>query len=664
MKNLLPNKEREAESKRNRQFAVRLNVFFFSAFTIFCLIIIRLAILQFVESPTLTEQETSISVKEVPLPPMRGTIYDASGQKIAYSTPAQSLYITLLKDYSQQSGNYEEALKIAEGLVKVFNTYGDPNGEHLTVSDVIKAMDVDYRKYSGYVPRRIKMDLTEKEIAHFMERKDDYPGIEVVEDNVRHYDPAGVAVQTVGYIRKFKGTMSLDKYKALAVNSLDDPSLQYSEMEDVGFDGLEFMYQDDLRGRNGFKTIPVNPKNMADGLAEVTPPEKGHDLWMTIHKGIQLRAEQAILDQLHYLQNTKISGEYHKNATTGFAVAMEVKTGNIMAMASMPDYDPNIWRAGSISAEDYEAIKNIYLNGTIRSFPSGQEGQHPESVVLMGSTIKPLSVLIGLNEGFFTTSSTYQDRGIAYFGKEGHETSVRNSSNHVYGTMDPARAIEKSSNVFMVDMVGKKLYTKYGSQGIDVWDKYMKSFGLGVSTEVGLPYEYLGFREYVRKESGSAQAALVYGSFGQQGKYTTLQLAQYVATIANNGKRIKPQLVSKITDNQGNIVKTFKPEVLNEVKFDKAYWEEVKRGMKSSVQGFEGFPYDYVRKTGTSQQVVGHTIVDNGVFIAYAPADNPVLAVAVVIPEGGFGAYSAAPVARKIFDAYDEVYGLSGKPKE
>lgn len=155
---------------------------------------------------------------------------------------------------------------------------------------------------------------------------------------------------------------------------------------------------------------------------------------------------------------------------------------------------------------------------------------------------------------------------------------------------------------------------------------------------------------------------MAYASFGQQGKYTTLQLAQYTATLANEGKRMKPQLVSKITDNDGNIVQSFQPEVLNVVNFDKSYWNVVKKGMNSDVAAFGDFRYDFARKTGTSTQQVGSKLADNGVFIAYAPRENPVLAVAVMIPEGGFGSNSAAPIARQIFDAYDEVYGLDGTP--
>ncbi|MBE9915347.1 penicillin-binding protein 2 [Paenibacillus donghaensis] len=669
MSDYTPDHPEQEETKKKGNLNLRINLFFFSTFIIFCVIIIRLAILQFVEGPTLTEKESSNIVKDVPLPPIRGTIFDAAGTKLAYSTPTQSLYITLMKDYSQKNGmkNRPEAEELAQRLLEVFNKYGASSGEKMTKQDILDAMDLDYKKYAGYSPRRIKMELSQQEIAYFSEHKSDFPGISIEEESVRHYDPDTVAVQTIGYIRTFSGSKSLAKYKGIdeAQRSADvtnDPGMIYTEPEFVGFDGLELMYQDELRGKNGYKKVPINPRNMPEGVDEIVPPVKGNNIYSTINKEVQLATEKAITDQLSWLHSHPVSGRTHPNATTGFAVAMEVKTGNVVAMASMPDYDPNIWQTGSVTPENWDKIKNIYMNGTIRSFGPGKKGNHPESVVLLGSTQKPLSVLVGLNEGLITPNTYYQDKGAAYFGKEGHQTRVQNSGGHVYGGMDPARAIEKSSNAFMVDMIGNKLYKKYQDKSIGVWDEYMTQFGLGVLTGSGLPGEWKGRKEYINDKQ-TPQTSMVYASFGQQGKYTTLQLAQYTAMLANEGKRLKPQLVSKITDEKGNVVKTFKPEILNTVNFPKSYWNEIRRGMKSDVSAFGDFPYEFARKTGTSTQDVGRKPVDNGVFIAYAPRDNPVLAVAVMIPEGGFGSQSAAPVARKIFDAYDQVYGLDGVPK-
>ncbi|OMD76625.1 cell division protein FtsI [Paenibacillus odorifer] len=659
---------------------LRLNLFFFGTFFIFCIIIVRLAGLQFTEGALLTEEEIKRDTKFVPLAAMRGIIFAAGGEQIAYSTPVESLYLTLNKEYTAKTTDKvtgetsltekakNKSNDLAARLVAEFEKYGSADAPKLTQQDVLDLLDLDFKKYLGYVPRRIKAGLTSEEIAYFMEHKDEYPGITIVEESVRHYDKDTVAVQTVGFGKPFKSTEDIAMYKNIrsAMKDNSSPGLMYKTEEYVGFDGLEMQYQRELRGENGYQVISVTPQNMAEKVEQTVPPVKGNNIWMTINKNVQMKTEQAILDQIKWLHTNAVQGETHPDALTGYAVAMEVETGNIVAMASMPDYDSNVWTKDSLPTSVWNKIMNNHLNGTITSNSSGRSGHDFSSLVFLGSTIKPLSVLIGLNEGFFNTSSTYPDVGITYFGKD-DKSSVRNSSGHVYGKLYPADAIKQSSNVFMVDMVGKQLYKKYqGDKGVEVWDEYMKKFGLGVSTQSGLPGESPGQINYTDfKAAGSSQAALVYASFGQQGSYTTLQLAQYATTLANEGVRIKPQLVSKITDAQGKVVKEFKIEVLNSVTFDKSFWREIKQGMSSKVSAFDDFPYDFARKTGTSEKTDRKNINrDNGVFIAFAPRENPKLAVAVVIPEGGFGSNSAAPVARKIFDAYDWEYGLDGVPKK
>ncbi|MGW8959084.1 peptidoglycan D,D-transpeptidase FtsI family protein [Paenibacillus sp. NPDC055715] len=669
----------ENEEVQKKRTVFRTNLLFFSVFVLFVIIITRLAVLQFVQSAELKEQQQSVNTKNVPLAPSRGTIYDSTGLvKLAYSVPVQSLYVTLSKDYSKRA---EKDRKPGKKLLPEFNAFaeklaaklselGSTESEQLDVEKIKERLDKDYTQYRGFTPRLVKSDLNQKEIAYFLEHRQEFPGVEIVEESVRHYDPDQVAVQTIGYTYKFKGARTnRPKYKELyeANSEVQRPEQVYSESETVGYGGLELQYQDELRGKNGYKTVEVNPRSMPEGIESITPPRKGYHLYSTINKEIQQKTEQAIVDQLRWLHTHPVSGKLHSDATTGFAVAMEVETGNVVAMASMPDYDPNVWKTGSTSPSVYDEIQHKMGNGTIKSVPSGKAGPHPESSVLLGSTIKPLTVLVGLKENLFSPGQTYLDTGSAYYGKN-RSSRVGNSSGHVYGSLTPSKAIEFSSNTFMVDMVGKPLYAKYGSnagvhQGIDVWDKYMKEFGLGVPTEVDLPGEWPGRLEYTSKRE-STLTRLVQASFGQQGKYTAMQLAQYTTVLATKGKRMQPHLVSKMVDDQGNLVREFKPKVLNEVAFSDTYWNTVIRGMATDVNAFNGFPYDYARKTGTSQQVVGRVVKDNGVFIAFAPRQNPKLAVAVIIPEGGFGATSAGPVARKIFDAYDEVYGLEGIPKK
>ncbi|MGM1050080.1 MAG: peptidoglycan D,D-transpeptidase FtsI family protein [Bacillota bacterium] len=666
-----PDKRKLDEGDAGRQFNMRINLFFFSTFIIFCAIIVRLAILQFVEGPELTEQETGGHTKNFPLQPIRGSIIDASGTPLAYSKPSNALYVILLKNYSQKLDkgreNRTEIKKTAKDIVKAFNKLGDGNPDNkMTFEEVIKALDLDSQKQHGYEPRRIKGDLTDKEVAYFVENKDLFPGIEIVEENIRFYDKDTVAVQTIGYLMEFKRVKSFEKYEKIDKKNKNqkDPALKYTETERVGVDGLEMMFQNELRGKNGYMSIPINPQNMIDGVPTMVPPEKGYNIYSTIHKEIQMKTEQAIVDQIKWLHSTPFSGRTHPEAITGYAVAMEVDTGNVVAMASIPDYDPSVWKDGT---NDLDSVRPYIGNGTISPYSSGRSARGLDSIPWLGSTIKPLSVLIGLNEGLFGVNTSYHDQGYAQIGND-KNARPSNSGGKALGSIDPAKAIEQSSNAFMVDMVGEGLYGKYGAKGIDVWHRYMTDFGLGVAPGSGLPNEHRGKKDYDKiKQAGSPLAALAYASFGQSGGYSTLQLAQYTAMLANKGERIKPQLASKIETQDGKLVKTFKREVLSKVDIPDRYWNEVIQGMNTQgLPSFEGFGYDFARKTGTSQMEIyvdgKRILTDNGVFIAFAPRKNPKLAVAVIIPEGGFGAYSAAPVARKIFDAYDEVYGLDGTP--
>lgn len=661
--------KRQIENRRN--FSFRLNFFFFITFALFSLLIIRLAVLQFVEGPTLSAEGIKKSTRHDKIPPIRGNIYDSNGYPIAYSTSTQSLYYSI-QPASKLEKSKEIAQEMAVELAEVFAKYGDPENA-MTVDDVIRQMDLDFRRNTISTPRRIKSGLTNKEVAYFMENRTAFKGIDIMEESVRNYDKNSIAVQLVGYLKKYKGVREDNEfYKAKSDET--DATLQYLEEEEVGLDGLEFMYQDVLRGKNGLKTYPVNNQERIIGPVQITNPEKGADLFLTINKEVQLKTEEAIMEQLETIRtstNKWVRAEY---ASTGFAVAMEVDTGKIVAMASMPDYDPNIWAGGRISPEDYENFGNVLSNGTIRTVygpykTKEERDQHPSSIVNPGSTMKPLSVLIGLNEGLFTTTTRYPDTARYGFGRAGHERYISNSQHKAFGSIDAAAAIQYSSNTFMAAMVGNALYmrgSQNGKSSVEIWDDYMKQFGLGVLTGSGLPGESKGVIDYFAEEKkGSAQSALVFASFGQQGRYTTLQLAQYATMLANRGKRLKPQFVNEIRDSEGNLIQGYTPEILNTVDINEAYWKEIEEGMsKVSVQGFDDFKYSFRRKTGTSEQDVAGRRAENAVFIAYAPADKPKLAVAVVIPDGGFGGYGAAPIARKIFDAYDEEIGLTGVPSK
>lgn len=668
----------DAQQRENAQrghFSFRINGFFFVIFVLFSILIVRLAILQFVEGKQLIAKENLTTTKPTPIAPIRGNIYDLNGFPIAYTTSVQSLYFRI-----EEGQKKDDVVALAKRLADIFKTYGDPSERQMTPEDIIDAMDVGYdiNKTEGrvinynFVPRRIKTPLSDKEVAYILEHRDELRWLEVTEESIRKYtkDPV-IAPQLVGYLRPFstaRGPQGLTFYKN------KDNTDGYLDSEYVGFDGIEQMYQTDLRGVDGFKTYPVNALNQIIGRVTVTPPQKGHNLYLTVNKDIQLTAQQAIADQLAWLRSPEaLSNPYANrgaNARAGYAVAMEVNTGRVVTMASFPDYDPNVWINGFSSDEWKNSLQYRVNNGAITTaypdYPANELGKHPSSIVYMGSTVKPLSVLMGLNEGLFALGDTYNDTGSFSFGKEGKQSTITNSDRHAYGLLNAATAIEHSSNTFMSAMIGNQLYFKK-QNGMDIFASYLKKFGIGVPTGSGLPREYGDDKQlefYANSKKDSVQSALVYASWGQNEKVTTLQLAQYAAALANKGKRLKPIFVDKITTYDGETIGKPETEVLDQTTFPDEYWRSVYAGMaKVFVTGFDGVSYTYASKTGTSTQSVGGKDVDNAVFIAFAPLQNPRLAVAVVLPEGGFGSWGAAPIARKIFDAYDQAIGLDGVPK-
>lgn len=671
--------EHTHERSKRTHFSIRINMFFFATFLLFSALIVKLAFLQFVEGKALSAQEQENTKKDITISPIRGNIYDLDGYPIAYTTSAQSLFYRIVPG---QTG--EEKIALARKLADILVKMGDPKAGAIDAAEIIKRMDVgldlegNAAKEPSYTfqPRRIKAGLTDKEIAYLSEHQDELRGIEIVEESTRVYDDQTIAVQLVGYLRPFSTARNqsqsyLNYYK-------DNPG-DYLNEEFVGFDGLEFLYQDELRGENGSKTYPVNSKSQIIGQVKITPPEKGHNLYLTLRKDVQLAAENAIASQLEYMKSSEAARLQYpalgKNAVSGYAVAMEVDTGKVVAMASYPDYDPNIWADG-LSQDELREFQYAIPNGTIRErLPNikddKERAKHPSSLVPLGSTIKPLTVLLGMNEGMISPNERYNDPTTFVFGKD-KKSSVSNSDKHNYGVLTPASAIKFSANTFMSEMIGDRMYksAKYPSfpkpgNVIEVWDSYMKKFGLGELTGSQLPGEYAGDPYYFdTAKRESAQSVMIYASFGQQARYTTLQLAQYASMLANKGKRYRPLFVDRITTYDGQLIRKIDPYLISEEKFPDNYWKVLENGMKEVfVTGFDGVGYEVARKTGTSQQQVAGQLLENAVFIAYAPIQKPKLAVAVVVPEGGFGSWGAAPIARAIFDAYDKQYGLDGTPK-
>lgn len=666
-------KSADKPSARRHHFLFRSNFVLVISFLLLAFLIFRLASLQLMKGEAYAEDMQRATNTPHSIPSIRGNIYDRSHYPIATSISTQSLYYTV-----EPGGNPDEVIALARELAEAFAEYGDKTVSQPTAEQIIALMDVGYdldknsTKAPGYyaVPRKIKSDLTPEEIAYFSWRRDELKGVSIQEESIRRYNEKRIAVQLVGYLKKFSAarnpTNGLAYYRERV--GLTDPTVQYLDNEYVGFDGIELMFQEELRGKNGVKSYPVNALGQIIGPMTLTKPEKGHNLILTIDKDVQLATQEAIRSHLDYIRSpARDARTYAPNAITGYAVAMEVDTGKVVAMASYPDYDPNEWYGG-MSPDYYNNNHYFIRNGTISEVRPPYADQkelnkHPTSLVYMGSTIKPLTVLIGLNEGLMTAGEVYNDSGVFLYGKDNRER-LRNSDGKPNGPITAYQAIQYSSNTYMSALIGNRLYFRPDTDGVAVWDAYMEKFGLGVATGSGLPGESAGLKDYLdTAKRYSPQAALVRASWGQLGKYTPLQLAQYAAMLGNRGKRMQPQFVEQITTHDDQVVKRFEPVVLNEEIYPSSYWDVIQKGMELVyAEGFQDFPYRVAIKTGTSTQSVAGKEIDNAVFVAYAPADKPKLAVAVVVPEGRFGARGAAPIARQMFDAYDRAIGLTGTP--
>ncbi|WP_082129844.1 peptidoglycan D,D-transpeptidase FtsI family protein [Aneurinibacillus tyrosinisolvens] len=673
----------EKGNHRVKQVFNRLNVLLVLVFLIFALVIFRLSYVQIVKGEQYSQEATAKSDIRIPIPALRGNIYDRFGNLIVHSSGSFTA-IFEHKDYMTK----EYYLELVTKLEKVL--------KGTTKEDLLKKMDVGYelkngklervpRQTSKFLERDLKHDLSQQEIAYLAEHRSELGGITVATKPIRKYDPKQVAVQAIGYVRPFNVAVS-DSSK---IKFYMDQKDFYLPTQTVGFDGIERSYEKDLRGENGYRVYQVAANQTILQEISEMPPKQGNNLYLTIDERVQLETRDFIKN---FLPKLRATGKNASNAKNAYAVAMEVKTGKIVAMVSYPEYDPTIWTNGPDKNTYYANMYSI-TNGTIREAThdvrpkTGKDAEkeaqkHPGSIVPTGSAIKPATVLLGLSEGLITPYDYWPDPGVYVYGRS---DKVRNDSGHNYGMLTPQIALQKSSNTYMA-RIGEAFSKKYHKKSAAILQNYLHSFGLGTSTGVDLPGENTGNEDYINmnKEYGSL-AAMVQASFGQQERYTAMQLAQYVATVANKGARMKPQLVDRVVDKNNKVVRPYKPEILSTLKEPDLYWRTVQQGMGlvtspgGTASGiFSGFPYKVAAKTGTSQQDIyieadkyidkktgkekshwkKYNAVNNGVFISFAPLDNPKLAVAVIVPEGGYGASSAGAIARAVYDSYDKHIGL------
>ena len=481
-------------------------------------------------------------------------------------------------------------------------------------------------------------DVTVEVVTHIKELKQQYKGVSIVNDYVRQYEKPGVATHLLGRI----GKISAEEYAA--------NSNEYGMNDMIGKQGIEQWAEKYLRGRDGitgfFKTI--SGSKLAAG--QNTDPEAGNYVTLTIDSDLQQIVEESLEKNI---RGIRTSGSKNKGSDckSGAAVVLDIKTGDALALASYPSYDMSRFN------EDYSKLASDDSNPLWNRAVSG--------IYNPGSTFKPLAAIAAMQSGKITPTETIEDEGVyTYYTDYQPSCWIWSEYHTTHGKLNVSGAIENSCNYFFYE-AGRRT-------GISTLMDYAAKFGLGQKTGIELNEESTGhmaspeYKKAVEKNVTSSDwydGDTLQAAIGQSySMFTPVQLANYTAAIANGGTRYKVNIIKSIRSSKdGSIVKETKPEPIEQVDMKPEIINAVKDGMKKVVDEgsasniFQGYPIEIGGKTGTAQIGNGS---NNALFIAYAPFDNPQIAVSVVLEHGVSGA-NAAYVARDIFDKY---FGLTSQP--
>lgn len=600
----------------------RLTYMTLIAILIFAILIGRLGYLQLVEGEKYEKMATENRIRLLPLAAPRGDILDRKGRPLVTSrlAPVVSVVPMDMNDPDHVLGRLSEILGYD---VKK------------TVNDTIKRLQ-ERKEYRPYTPIRIATDADITTLTKIAEHQLELPGVMVEEQPVRDYLLGDVGAHVLGYVREISKE-ELETWR--------DKGYKMGDI--VGKTGLERVYDEYLRGEPGGQQVEVD----ADGRAvKILPGRKkpipGCNIKLTLDKDVQ---EAAVLGLRAAMDSIK--REFPTKA--GTAVAIDVKTGGILAMASEPSFDPNIFTKETIPSDIWTSINDPkwqpQLNRAIR-------GVYPP-----GSTFKMVTATAGLETGTIGPEDTIVDRGV-YWRVE--PKKCWKSGGH--GVVNLTRAIAVSCNVYFYDL-GYRV-------GIDNLNKYAALYGLGQPTGVDLypveasgllatpewkleNYKTLGLRQPEPWQPGETLSAAIGQGFSS---FTPLQMANYIATLANGGTRYRPYFASEIVAPDGQVERMVEPQVVEELNLKPETVAALRKGMYLVTQGegtaayyFQGFPLKVAGKTGTAQNSQG---ADHGWFVGFAPYDNPEIAVAVLVEQGGHGGSAAAPVAKAMFEAY---FGLT-----
>ncbi|MDJ0834224.1 MAG: penicillin-binding protein 2 [Gammaproteobacteria bacterium] len=577
------------------------------------LVLGRLYVLQVVEHDHFSTLSNSNRVRIKALPPTRGLIYDRNGVVLADNLPAYRLEIIRerIDDLDATLQDLQQYVAISELAIKRFRQAA--------------------KRARPFESIPLLLNLSDDEVATLAVNLHKYKGVEINARLARHYPLGKHAVHALGYVGRID-ERDLEK--------LDET--RYAGTSHIGKLGLEKFYESDLHGEVGFQRVEVNAAGRTLRVLDERPPLAGHDLHLTIDSGLQQLAEDLFADE------------------RGSVVAIDPANGEVLALVSMPSFDPNLFVNG-ISIKDYGALRD---SPSRPLFNRALTGQYPP-----GSTTKPFFGLAGLEYSVVGPKKSVYCGG--YYLLPNEERRYRDWKKEGHGKMDLHDAIAQSCDVYFYDL-------SY-AMGIDRMSEFMQQFGFGRLTGIDSTGEQSGLmpsREWKRRARGMPWfpgETLITG-IGQGALLVTpLQLAVATAALAKQGDLYRPHLVKSINFAEDEMQLAIEPELTSQYQIKKKLnWDHVIKSMVSVVHGLRGTayrigvdaPYKIAGKTGTAQvfgigqdeeyeeDKIAKQLRDHALFMGFAPADDPQIAVAVIVENGGSGSSTAAPIARKMMDAY------------
>ncbi|RMG51824.1 MAG: penicillin-binding protein 2 [Gammaproteobacteria bacterium] len=575
-------------------------------------VLARLFVLQVLEHEHFTTLSKNNRVRLEAVPPPRGLIFDRTGTPLTENRPSYVLEITPASVH-----DLEDTLARLRRIIEISDTD-------------LKRFRRALRRSSPYQPVPLAFNLSDEEVAAFAVERHHFDGVEIDARLSRHYPLAGIAAHVIGYVGR------IDERELARLDKSN-----YKGTTHIGKLGLERFYEDLLHGQVGYQQVEVNAQGRHLRVLERQPPIAGRDLVLALDAGLQAVAESAM-------------GEH-----SGAVVAIDPQTGDVLAMVSTPNYDPNLFVNG-ISSRDYAALRDDPRQPL---FNRPLSGQYPP-----GSTIKPEMALAGLHYQVTWAGKTMYAG--PYYQLKNDPRKYRDWKKTGHGVVNMYKAVAQSCDVYFYDLAYRL--------GIDRIHAFLSHFGFGRKTGIDTTGERKGLlpsREWKRAvyhQPWFPGETLIVGIGQGYMLATPLQLAVATATIATRGKRMQPRLVRAIRDPATGEEFPLPPRQVDQVEVSNPlYWDQVIRAMEQVVQARNGTAYWHIGrglryrmagKTGTAQvfslgedeeyeaDKLHRKLRDHALFVAFAPVEHPRIAVAVIVEHAGHGGAEAAPVARKVID--------------